>query len=246
MKNLKFFGLLSFSILIAACGSKHEGADAVVSEAKAVDNVVGSKAFTIDTKVSQITWIGSKPSGKHHGIIPIKEGTISIEDNNIVGGSIKMDINGIKNLDLVNNEEMQAKLINHLKSVDFFDAANYPFAEFTITSVDLFSPDEAIKIKEEYESENKPASAAEHIVASPTHKVTGNLTMRGKTLSISFPANIKFEDGKIMAKAKFNIDRTLWDLKYNDEAGVVNKAKDKFIYNTVNVGFNIVVETANL
>ena len=45
-----------------------------------------------------------------------------------------------------------------------------------------------------------------------------------------------------MAKAKFNIDRTNWGLMYGDEASVVDKAKDKFIYNTVNVSFDI---TAN-
>jgi polyisoprenoid-binding protein YceI len=134
---------------------------------------------------------------------------------------------------------MQNKLINHLKSADFFDVENYPNASFVITSVVQYNPKEAIQVKKEFDTEYKPASAEEYRVAAPTHKITGNLTLRGKTLSVSFPANIIIENEVIQAKAKFNIDRTLWDLKYRDEAGVVNKAKDKFIYNTVNVGFKI-------
>jgi polyisoprenoid-binding protein YceI len=242
MKNLNFLSLLIYSIIISACGSRSEGTDAVVSEAKEVENVAGAQEYAIDTERSVVTWIGSKPSGKHNGSIPIKEGKISIENNQVVGGSITINIIEINNNDLVDNAEMQSKLLNHLKSAEFFDATNYPTANFTITSVSTFSPEEAVKIKEEYDTEYKPASASEHRVASPTHKITGNLTMRDKTLSVSFPANVKMEDGKIMARAKFNIDRTLWNLKYNDEAGVIDKAKDKFIYNTVNVGFNIVAE----
>ncbi len=242
MKNLKFLTLFLFTVLLWACNPKSEGTDAEVSEAKEVEEVASAQELALNTMSSTVSWIGSKPTGKHNGTIPITEGEISVEGDQIVGGSITMNVNDIQNTDLAENADMQAKLVDHLKSADFFDAENHPTAEFVITSVSTYNPAEAAKAKEEFDSEYKPASAEEHRVASPTHKVTGNLTMRGKTLSISFPANVEMDGNKITAKAKFNIDRTLWDLKYNDEAGVVDKAKDKFIYNTVNVGFNIVAE----
>lgn len=242
MKNLKFLTLFLSIVFFWACNPKSEGTDAEVSEAKEVEEVASAKEFSLNTTSSTVSWIGSKPTGKHNGTIPVTEGKVSVEGDKIVGGSIVMNVNDIQNDDLAENADMQTKLVDHLKSDDFFDAANHPTAEFVITSVSPYNPDEAAKVKEEFDSEYKPASADEHIVASPTHKVTGNLTMRGTTLSISFPANVQIEENKITAKAKFNIDRTLWGLKYNDEAGVVDKAKDKFIYNTVNVGFNIVAE----
>lgn len=242
MKNLKFLTLFLSIVLFWACNPKSEGTDAEVSEAKEVEDVASAQEFTLNTSSSTVTWIGSKPTGKHNGTIPITEGKVSIEGDKIVGGRIVMNVNDIQNDDLAENADMQAKLVGHLKSDDFFDAENFPTAEFVITAVSTYNPDEAAKAKEEFDSEYKPASADEYIVASPTHKVTGNLTMRGKTLSISFPANVQVSGDNITAKAKFNIDRTLWGLKYNDEAGVVDKAKDKFIYNTVNVGFNIVAE----
>lgn len=239
MKNLNFLSLALILIWMTACDQQKKGTDAEVSEAKEVKDVNGSDTYTINTAESAITWIGSKPTGKHNGTIPISDGSISVEDNQIVGGKIVMNLNEISNDDLAGDQEMQLKLVNHLKSADFFDTENYPSAEFVITSVETFSKEDSVKVKKEFDSEYKPASAKEHMVESPTHKVTGNLTMRGKTLSVSFPASIKIQDNKVMAKAKFNIDRTLWGLQYNDEANVVDKAKDKFIYNTVNVGFDI-------
>jgi len=242
MKKLKFLTLLLSTVLFWACNPKSEGTDAEVSEAKEVEEVASAQEFALNTTSSTVSWIGSKPTGKHDGSIPITDGKISVEGDKIVGGNILMNINDIKNSDLVEKADMQTKLVGHLKSADFFDAENHPTAEFVITSVSPFNPAEDVKVSEEFESEYKPATAEEHRVASPTHKVTGNLTMRGKTLSISFPANVQMDGSKVTAKAKFNIDRTMWGLMYNDEASVVDKAKDKFIYNTVNVGFNIVAE----
>lgn len=239
MKNLNFLSLAIISILMAACDKQKDGTDAEVSEAKAVEDVNGAEIYSVDTSGSTITWIGSKPTGKHSGSIPLKDGSIAVDSNKVVGGKLVININEITNEDLAGDAEMQLKLVNHLKSPDFFDAENYPTAEFVITKVQPYSKEDSVKVKKEYDSQYKPASATEHMVSSPTHKVTGNLTMRGKTLSVSFPANIKIQDNKVLAKAKFNIDRTLWGLQYNNEANVVDKAKDKFIYNTVNVGFDI-------
>ena len=77
------------------------------------------------------------------------------------------------------------------------------------------------------------------MIANPTHWVSGNLTMRGTTKNIKFPAAISVSNGSANAQAGFNIDRTEWGLMYGDEAGAVNKAQDQFIYNTVSVGFNV-------
>ncbi|MGB5979935.1 MAG: YceI family protein, partial [Cyclobacteriaceae bacterium] len=82
----------------------------------------------------------------------------------------------------------------------------------------------------------------EYKISNPTHKITGNLTMRGNTKSITFPAKVDMSGDQITARAKFNIDRTEWGVSYGDESKAVDKAKDQFIYNTVNVGFDIVAD----
>ncbi len=242
LSSIIFCGLAMFF----SCTPKSEGTDAEVSEAKEVEEVNASKEYVVNTEESKVTWIGSKPTGKHDGTIPVSSGSIAVEEGNIVGGSIDMNINNISNGDLAENEEMQAKLIGHLKSPDFFDAENFPTANFAITSVEPYSAADSMKVKEEYDTEYKPASADEYMVEAPTHKITGNLTMRGTTLSISFPANVSMDENKLMAKAKFNIDRTQWGLMYGDEASAVDKAKDKFIYNTVNVGLELSAVAPNM
>lgn len=242
MKNFKFLGFAAFVIIAAACSQQKEGTDAEVSEAKEVTEVETSKSYSINKEESIVSWIGSKPTGKHNGTIPITSGDIAVEGGQIVGGTVVINVAEIDNEDLKEDTDSHSKLVSHLKSEDFFDTQNHPTAEFVITSVETYSKEDSVKVKEEFDTQYKPASAKEHMVESPTHKVTGNLTMRGKTLSISFPAHVKVQDDQVVAKAKFNIDRSLWGLQYNNEANVVDKAKDKFIYNTVNVGFDIVAK----
>ena len=65
-------------------------------------------------------------------------------------------------------------------------------------------------------------------------------------LSIAFPAKLIVEEGIIKAEAKFNIDRTLWGVMYGDEASVADKAKDKFVYNTVNIGLILEADKASV
>lgn len=242
MKILSYLSFLFIAAAIVACGPNKNGNDAEVSEAKEVGEVESSSEYTILTDKSTVGWIGSKPTGKHNGTIPVTSGSISTKDGNIVGGTITLSVENIQNEDLSEDAEMQQKLLNHLKSEDFFHADSFPTAEFAITSVEPYVPADKPEGEEQYDTEYKPISADEFVVATPSHVITGNLTMRGKTLSVKFPASVTTENDKIMASAKFNIDRTDWGLMYGDEASAVDKAKDKFIYNTVNVSLDVVAE----
>jgi len=233
--------LLALSVFaFVACNNQPQGENAEVSEAKDVAEVAAEAVnYTVNTESSATTWIGSKPAGKHMGTIGISEGSISVEGENITGGSVVIDMNTVTSTDLADNEEMLGKLVGHLKSADFFDVENNPTAQFVITSVEAYDATDSVEVKEEFDTEFKPAAANEFVVENPTHKITGNLTLRGTTLSIAFPATVSMDAGGLKAEAKFNIDRTLWGVMYGDEASAVDKAKDKFVYNTVNVGFSL-------
>jgi polyisoprenoid-binding protein YceI len=73
-----------------------------------------------------------------------------------------------------------AKLTNHLKSADFFEVKTYPKAKFVSTKVE--------KAKEGY-------------------TVTGELTLHGKTKTISFPAAIAVAADAVTLNSTFTIDR---------------------------------------
>ncbi|MEK6477576.1 YceI family protein [Catalinimonas sp. 4WD22] len=240
MKTLKYFSLaIVASFLVVSCAQKPQSDEAEVSEAQEVEEVSASaSSYALDLTQSELMWNGFKPTGQHYGTIGIEDGSLAVENNEVVGGNFTVDLNDIDVQDL--EGEDRDKLTGHLKSEDFFHVEQYPTAEFVITEVNSYNANTAsteenenmaVKVNEEEISEYK--------LENPTHMVTGNLTMRDTTLSITFPARINVTDNEITAEAKFNIDRTNWKVSYNDEGDPVRVAQDKFIYNTVNVGFDI-------
>lgn len=240
MKIIKTSALFVFAALLAAsCSSKPEGTEAQVSEAQEVKDVSSeASTFALAADRSDMEWYGFKPTGRHHGSFGIKDGNISVQEGKIVGGEFAFDLTQIEVMDL--EGEYETKLVNHLQSPDFFDVENHPEAKFVITSVETYddstSSDFGVN-KKDVVVNDEPVN--EFTLKEPTHIITGNLTMRGNTMSISFPAKVSMEDNTINAEAKFMIDRTKWGISYREEATLAQRAKDKLIYDTVHVGFNI-------
>lgn len=80
-----------------------------------------------------------------------------------------------------------AKLTGHLKSADFFDVKNQPKVTFKSTKVE------------------KTAAG---------YTITGDLTLIGKTKSVSFPATVVEKNGTLQVSTTFTIDRTEWGMNY--------------------------------
>ncbi|MFP4091062.1 MAG: YceI family protein [Cyclobacteriaceae bacterium] len=244
MNTLKYYSLIVFSVfLVASCAQKPESDEAEVSAAEEVQEVSDAASnYAIQATESELSWYGFKPTGQHNGTIAIEDGTISVENDQIVGGTITFDMNEIEVLDLEGEDKQ--KLTGHLKSEDFFAVEQYPTAKFEITKVEEYNSDAEAS---DSEDENMALEVNEEEVSkykleNPTHAITGNLTMRDTTLSITIPARVNMSEDQITAESKFNIDRTNWNVSYNDEGDPVRVAQDKFIYNTVNLGFDIVAE----
>lgn len=229
------------TLLVAGCQQKPGGADAEVGAAQDAEQISASAAdYAINPSASELTWYGFKPTGRHNGTIGIEDGMLAVENGEVVGGTFTMNMEDIKVLDEDLADEDRQKLTGHLKSPDFFAVEEYPTAKFEVTEVKPFSAgavaSEDGNRKEVVVNDEK---VSEYKIENPTHAITGNLTMRDTTLSITFPASVSITDNQVTAEAKFNIDRTKWNVSYGDETDPVAQAKDKFIYNTVNVGFNI-------
>lgn len=232
---LVFYGL---AVILTACVSDPKSHEAIVSNAQQVKEITSkARNYIIDGEISQVTWVGTKPTGRHNGFIPIAKGKISTEEDDIIGGSITINLDQIDILDLPSGSEDYLKLSTHLKSIDFFDVSNHPTALFEITEVTGINKNDKWA---------KEAGTGAFMIKDPSHLVIGNLTLKDTTLSITFPAKIEFSDDFIQAKAMFNIDRTKWGISYNEESKFVNKAKDGLIYNTVNVGFDIKAKNSKL
>lgn len=218
--------IILIAFLAYACADSPKSDNAEVTDAKEVNKVEEAVSYTVSDQ-SHVTWIGTKLNGQHNGTIAISEGSIDVKEGGIVGASITIDLNAIDVLDL--EGEYEQKLVGHLQSPDFFMTDSFPTATFELTEVATYVADSTADAGEESELK----------VQDPTHTLTGNLTMRGTTKSISFPAKVSMEGDQVTAVANFNIDRTLWGVSYNADSGVGDIAKDKVINNTVNVGFNL-------
>ena len=238
MKFLKStLALVAMAFLATSCGG---GSNTVeTSEAKEVASADATSAMMVSTDNSMVTWIGSKPTGNHNGTIPITEGAINVEGDQIVAANFKMDITNLVVLDLPADSEYNGKLKGHLMSADFFDAQSHPTATFEMAGAEKFDASKVTSDPDEPETEYTPAKMGDIMVENPTHIISGNLTMRGTTKNISFPAAVTMENGMIKAKANFNINRTEWGLMFKERASLAEKLKDDFIYNTVNVGFEL-------
>ncbi|MBU8881934.1 lipid-binding protein [Flavobacteriaceae bacterium JJC] len=157
--------------------------------------LAGGLAFGQSKKVvaSDVHWWGYKiaktEASSHDGTVNVKSGNIVMKGNQVAGGSFVLDMTSINATDL--SGEYQTKLNGHLKNGDFFEVDKYPTATYTITSVK--KNDDKIY----------------------NYIVNGNLTVKGKTNAVSFPAKISYSKGVVsLVSNKFSFDRQKFDVAY--------------------------------
>ncbi|MFT4031609.1 MAG: YceI family protein [Siphonobacter sp.] len=154
----------------------------------------------VDPAKSSITWTGKKVTGEHSGTIAVKEGQLLVDGGKLVGGNFTVDMTSLKVTD-VKDEKMNGKLVGHLTSDDFFGTSANPTSTLTITKV---TPKGGID-----------------------YEITGNLSIKGKTNPITFPATYDAKTG--VGTAKVVIDRSKYDIKYGSKSFFDNLG-DKAIY----------------
>ncbi|MBU3759245.1 MAG: YceI family protein [Candidatus Omnitrophica bacterium] len=148
---------------------------------------VFSETYRVSPESAKVRWDASKVTGKHWGHIPLVSGTIVFEGGQFVGGETVLDARSIA-VDDIQDPESNAKLTRHLKSADFFDAEGFPEASLKITGVESRGED--------------------------NYLVTGDLTIKGVTQSVSFPAAVKMTAQGVQASAQITVDRTQYGIRY--------------------------------
>ncbi|MDC1432582.1 YceI family protein [Polaribacter sp.] len=168
----------------------------------------------VDIAASVLNWEGSKPTGSHNGTVALKSGGLLVEGGTLTQGVFVVDMNTITNTDMAGSEGA-AKIEGHLKASDFFDVAVYPTAKFVITSV--------------VDTEGKLS-------------VTGNLTIKNTTKSITIPATIATVEGITTFKSEtFTIDRTDFGVVYASKK-LDAAIKDKFINDLMEMSFSVITK----
>lgn len=168
--------------------------------------------YKVNTDKSSINWVAKKVTGQHEGTLKIKSGALTAEGKNIKGGSFLIDMASINNTDL--QGDMRDKLQGHLKSDDFFSVDKFPTANFSIVKI-------------------MPAGAGKV-------NISGNLTIKGKTASVTFPADVTMDGNTLTAKANsVKVDRTKYDIKFRSKNFFENLG-DKAIEDEFELSINLI------
>lgn len=227
------FTLVTLSLfLLINCKQAPQSDEAKVSDPKQVTtdttSTTSAETLVIDGAQSKIEWVGTKVSGYHSGTVPIKSGEVMVGDGKVTGGRFVIDmaaltVTGPKD----SKPEANAKLQKHLLSADFFEASTYPEGVFEITEVKPYTGQAPTE-----ENDPRQEDINEYKVTNPTHMVSGNLTIKNTTKNIEFPARINVTADFAEAVAKFNIDRTQWNINYPGQ-------KDDLIRNEIHLGISV-------
>lgn len=190
MKNLFInkttLAIATFALLSPTFAQKAAPAKAAPAKTEA------AKKVEVDTTASKLKWVGKKVTGQHDGGISLKSGSFELVGNEVKGGTFEIDMASITVAD-IKDAETNGKLVGHLKNDDFFGVDKHPAANIKVKSLKPLAKPEAGK---------------------SSHEVVADLTIKGKTHPITFPALIETKDGVIKAKALITVDRTKYDVKY--------------------------------
>lgn len=170
-----------------AAGRPLEPAGATLQE----DPQIKERSYRIDTAKSQVVWTGRNLNGRHTGTLAISSGEITIGHGELTG-QLVIDMKSLTNSDL-QQADYRDMLINHLLSEDFFEVEKYPQAEALLKN---WSPI----------SDATPGRA--------NYLIEADLTIKGVTHPVQFPALVAPEAEGIKAQATLEIDRTQWNIRY--------------------------------
>lgn len=142
--------------------------------------MVNAQEKQLDTSASSIVWNGKKVTGEHTGTISFKSGSLQFKGDKLKGGEFEVDMNSITCTD-IEDEGYNKKLVNHLKSDDFFGVTTYPSSKLVLTSV----------------SKNGKG-----------YSIKGDLTIKQKTNPVEFMAQVdgkNFKGKMVIDRSKFDV-----------------------------------------
>ena len=140
---------------------------------------VAADSVKLTGENTKITWVGTKPGGKHEGGFKTLTGTATVSEGELAKVEVEIDTDSLYSDD--------QRLTGHLKSPDFFGVKTNPKAKFVSTKVE--KADKGVTI-------------------------TGDLTLNGKTKSISFPATVSNTGGTLKIDGAVTIDKRDFGMTY--------------------------------
>lgn len=187
---------------------------AVETPAEATEAAV---EYNIDPAASEIKWEGEKPTTKHFGTISLNSGVFHLNNGVVEAGKFEIDMNSINVQDL--EGEYKDNLEAHLKgTVEGKEGDFFNIKEYPTAKFELTGIENNV--------------------------VKGNLTIKGKTNAIEFPATVTTEGDKMTLKSDaIELDRTKWGINFGSKS-IFDNLGDKFISDIMKIEVSLVANKA--
>ena len=210
MKKILLPALLGVALLAAPAAFAQKAVKTSASTAVAT--------YKLQPQLSTLGWEGKAVTHGHNGTMQFTDGDLLVRGNTIVGGMATVDMKSLKATDITDSGN-HAKFVGHMTSDDFFGAEKFPTSTFKIVSV-------------------TPLAGAPADSKTPNATITGDMTIKGVTNRVSFPAAVGVKNGVAAATGKVTIDRTKYGLKYGSKT-FFDSIGDKAIYDEFTLDFNV-------
>jgi polyisoprenoid-binding protein YceI len=183
-------------------------------------SVPADGTYAVVPEESTVSWAGKKPLLEGYintGSIAVSGGSITVFGTEATG-EFTLDLETLSVSVTPTKPGQENALEGHLKGERWFDVATYPTATFAI---DRIAP--------------RADSEETHV-----YDVSGNLTLKGQTHPVSFPATVyQSGDGRVHARGALEVDRTQWGITAGS-ASFFDNVADNAIDDMVALSFSLV------
>lgn len=143
-----------------------------------------SGLYLVDAENSKLLWSSSFLVGNLH------TGSVDISSGQVIFSEKNLKEGEIEiDMTSIKEDKNDEKFLAHMASEDFFSVEEFPTADISLSKI-------------------------EKSEISGNYVVTGDLTIRNITNSISFPVSLNSVGDGIRVKSEFEIDRTLWGINF--------------------------------
>jgi polyisoprenoid-binding protein YceI len=173
-----------------------------------------AQSYVIDVEKSKISWTGWKQlfgrTVNQQGTLSFRSGSVQMKEGSFSDALLTMSMNSIAHLN-DGRTYTDNDVVTHLKSESCFFVEKYPEAVFRLKTV-----------------EAKISGSDRH-----TASVTGTLTIKGITKTLSFPAEITMSGQSLLISAAFQISRKAYDLDL--EPFLIRIGGDKMVRDNIDI-----------
>jgi polyisoprenoid-binding protein YceI len=173
--------------------------------------------FQIQQASSTVNWTGKKVLGLHTGSINITDGFVEVNNNNVVGGEIQIDMTSIVITDIEDKKTNQ-DFLEHLLNDDFFSVDKFKTSKLVINGSSKIEGNKS--------------------------KIEGILTIKDISHPITWIASIEVFTDTLHSLGEVVIDRTLFNIRYGSGKFIDNLG-DKLIYDEFVLQFKLIAQKSN-